>query len=81
MLQGYEDLHVTQMEVEEVNPSPKSITTRPSNTKELSTKKQTFAKLPAKEELAECDHQFLFNGADTLRCKNCGIIVDADPPF
>ena len=43
-LHGYEGSRVIQMEVEEVNPSLKSVTKKPSSTKELSTKNTTFAK-------------------------------------
>jgi hypothetical protein len=49
----YAASHVTQMEVEEVNPSPQSPTKKPSSTKEQSLKKSTSVSGPGTEGVAE----------------------------
>ena len=51
MRPGYEDLLVTQMEVEEVNPSQKLTTPMLLNTKGLSTPNTTFVRSPGTAEV------------------------------
>ena len=72
MLLGYVDLHVTQMEVEEVNQSQKLTTPQPCTTKEQCSKSTTCATSQGTEEAVECKsdhrapHGFLRNESASL---------------
>ena len=72
---GSEALHAIQMEVEEVNPSPKLTTPKQSSTKESFLKKTISVASQEKEEFVECNHKWVPTPGVPYEetCVKCGV--------